>query len=75
MEVTEERDDEEDDNLTTMKDKYAILTRVSNEPSLGSQPSIDGLEGRDDMLGNAEMTGASHISMEDMTEKIDIASA
>ena len=43
MEITEERDDEEDDNLSTLKDKYPIKTRLSDEPSLGSQPSFKGL--------------------------------
>ena len=43
MEITEERDDEEDDNLSTLKDKYPVKTRLSDEPSLGSQPSFKGL--------------------------------
>ena len=75
MEITEERDDDEDESLETLKDKYAIVTRVVDEASLGSQPSLRELEGRNDIGGNTEVTGASHISMEDMTEKIDIASA
>ena len=75
MEITEERDDEEDDNLSTLKDKYPIKTRLSDEPSLGSQPSFKGLESREEIGGNTEMTSQSLVSMEDMTEKIDIASA
>ena len=62
-------DDEEDSG-----DLSAIQLRPQ-EPSLGSQPSIQGIENAEEIGGNVEVTGASHVSMEDMTEKIDMASA
>ena len=44
-------------------DKYTIETRNSNEPSLGSQPSIQGLENHEEIGGNVEVTNESNISV------------